>query len=324
MVSLKTIQEPVNEELSKFEDYFRETIKSDIPLLSTIINYVLRTKGKKVRPLIVFLAAKMFGEITQKTYIAATSIELLHTATLIHDDIIDESYERRNFFSINAIWKNKLSVLVGDFILAKGLLLGADNKGYEFIPYICHAVKDMSEGEIIQLRKSHYPDLSFETYYDIISKKTATLIASSVAIGALSVNVDKEIADKMFDIGINIGLAFQIKDDIFDYQEKGLLGKPTGNDLREQKFTLPLLYVVKKLPFLEKRSLLRKIKSKNKSQSVINEIVDLVIKHGGIVYATEQMIHHKNLAINALSDFPDTEGKTALINLIDYITVRDK
>ena len=324
MVSLQTIQGPVKEELNQFEDYFRKTIKSDTPFLSTIINYILRSKGKKLRPNMVFLAAKMFGEISEKVYRAAATIELLHTATLVHDDIVDESYERRNFFSVNALWKNKLAVLVGDYIFAQSLLTNIDNYNTEALRYLSQAVKDMSEGEIIQMKKSRNPDLRFETYYDIIGKKTGTLIATSLAIGALSTNADNDDAKKMFDIGFNIGIAFQIKDDIFDYQEKGLLGKPTGNDLREQKITLPLLYVLNKLPFFEKRNILRKIKAKNKSQSKINEIIDLVIKSGGVEYATDQMNFYKSKAIKALTYFPETESKTALLNLIDYITVRNK
>ena len=320
---LQTIQAPIKKELNQFEKYFRETIKSDLPFLSSIINYILRAKGKKIRPLLVFLSAKMLGEITEKTFMAATSIEMLHTATLIHDDIIDESYERRGFFSVNAIWKNKQAVLIGDYILARGLTLNLDYHNYHFLNYISRAVKDMCEGEITQMKKSKNPDFLFDTYFDIIRKKTASLIAASLALGALSANADEATVEKMFHLGLDIGIAFQIKDDIFDYQEKGLLGKPTGNDLREQKITLPLLYVLKQLPYNEKIVLMQKVKSKNKSQAKINEIIDLVIQKGGIEYSTEQMIYYKNQAIAALSCFPDSECKNSLISLIDYITVRN-
>ena len=320
---LQIIQAPIKEELRQFEKYFKETIKSDLPFLSSIINYILRAKGKKIRPLLVFLSAKMLGKVTEKTFIGATSIEMLHTATLIHDDIVDESYERRGFFSVNAIWRNKLAVLIGDYILAKGLTLNLDDQNYHFLSYISRTVKDMSEGEITQMKKSKNPDFLFDTYFDIIRKKTASLIATSLAIGALSSNADEETVEKMFQIGLDIGIAFQIKDDIFDYQEKGILGKPTGNDLREQKITLPLLYVLKQIPYSEKVILMRKVKSKNKSQSKINEIIDLVVKSGGIEYSIEQMNYYKNQAIAALSCFPDSECKNSLISLIDYITVRN-
>lgn len=235
MTSLEIIKSPIQEELKSFEKYFKEAIKSDVPFLQIIIRYILKKKGKQMRPMFVFLSAKMCGEFNGSTYLAASSIELLHTATLLHDDVVDESYERRGSFSINALWKNKIAVLVGDFILGRGMLNTLDHKEYRFLHLISRAVKDMSEGEILQMRKSRKLDIDNETYFEIIRKKTASLIATSMAMGAASVTKDDEIVEKMFQIGLDVGIAFQIKDDIFDYQQKGILGKPTGNDIKEKK-----------------------------------------------------------------------------------------
>ncbi len=324
MTSLDIIRKPIEKELDEFENYFKSTIQSDIPLLSTIINYILRKKGKQMRPMFVFLAAKMNGGFNEKTHMAASSIELLHTASLVHDDVVDESYERRGAFSINALWKNKLAVLVGDYILAKGLLLNIDNSNFHFLKLISRSVKDMSEGEIIQMRKSRKLDINFDTYYDIIQKKTASLIATSLAIGAASVTDDQEQVERMFDIGIDVGTAFQIKDDIFDYQAKGLLGKPTGNDIKEKKITLPLLYVLSQSDDQERRRILGEVKRKNKNTAKVQELVNLVTERGGLEYASEQMNFYKNRAIEKISQFPESPSRSALIELVDYVTTRKK
>lgn len=324
MTSIEIIKNPIKEELSHFEKYFKEAIKSEVPFLQLIIRYVLLTKGKQMRPMFVFLSAKMCGEFNQSSYLAASSIELLHTATLIHDDVVDESYERRGRFSINALWKNKIAVLVGDFILAKGMLNTLDQKEYRFLHLISRAVKDMSVGEIIQMRKSRKLDIDNETYFDIISKKTASLIATSMAMGAASVTTDEIVIEKLFDIGLNAGIAFQIKDDIFDYQQKGLLGKPTGNDIKEKKITLPLLYILNNCEKGERSRILSLIKRKNKNQQKVKELVDLVVSRGGLEYASEKMNEYREKAINGLLEFPENDARNALIELVNYSTTRKK
>ncbi|MGE4585878.1 MAG: polyprenyl synthetase family protein [Mangrovibacterium sp.] len=324
MVSVDMIRKPIGQELEDFEDYFKATIKSDIPLLSTIINYILRKKGKHIRPMFVFLAAKMNGELCEKTHRAAASIELLHTATLVHDDVVDESYERRGSFSVNALWKNKLAVLVGDYILARGLLLNVDSGNYRFLQLISRAVREMSEGEILQMRKSRKPDMNLDTYFEIIRKKTASLIATSLAIGAASVTGNEELVEAMYGIGMDAGIAFQIKDDIFDYQARGVLGKPTGNDLRERKVTLPLLCVLDSMQEKERSRVLREVRSKHKSTARVQELIRLVTERGGLKGATEQMNLYRDRAIAAILKFPDTPARESLIGLVNYITVREK
>lgn len=324
MGSLDIIKKPITKELDEFEEYFKTTIKSDIPLLSLMIQYILRKKGKQMRPMFVFLAAKMNGGFNETTHMAASSIELLHTATLVHDDVVDESYERRGSFSINALWKNKLAVLVGDFILAKGLLLNIDNENYRFLKLISRSVKDMSEGEILQMRKSRKLDIDYNTYFEIIEKKTASLIATSLAIGAASVTEDQDIVERMFDIGIDVGIAFQIKDDIFDYQAKGALGKPTGNDIKEKKITMPLLYVLSNSDEKERRRILNEVKKKHKNAAKVQELVKLVVDRGGLDYATEQMNIYRDQAIQKIMEFPETESRTSLIELVNYVTTRKK
>lgn len=314
----------IKDELKEFEDYFRTTIQSDIPLLSVIINYILRKKGKQMRPMFVFLTAKMCGEFNETTYMAASSIELLHTATLLHDDVVDESYERRGSFSINALWKNKLAVLVGDYILAKGLLLNLDNKKYSFLQLISRSVKDMSEGEILQMRKSRKLNIDYDTYYEIIRKKTASLIATSMAIGAASVTEDEKLIERMFQIGLDVGIAFQIKDDIFDYQSKGVLGKPTGNDIKEKKITLPLLYVLSNSKEKEKRRILNEVKRKNKNTAKVQQLVDLVVERGGLDYATEQMNLYRDRALAKINELPETDARNSLMELVNYVTTRKK
>ncbi|MDP2888306.1 MAG: polyprenyl synthetase family protein [Bacteroidota bacterium] len=324
MTSLEIIKSPIQEELKSFEKYFKEAIKSDVPFLQIIIRYILKKKGKQMRPMFVFLSAKMLGEFSGSTNLAASSIELLHTATLIHDDVVDESYERRGSFSINALWKNKIAVLVGDFILAKGMLNALDQKEYRFLHLISRAVKDMSEGEILQMRKSRKLDIDNDTYFEIIRKKTASLIATSMAMGAASVTKDDEIVERMFQIGLDVGIAFQIKDDIFDYQHKGILGKPTGNDIKEKKITLPLLFVLNNCKSGERSRILHLIKCKNKNQAKVKELVDLVVSRGGLEYAADQMNEFREKAISGIMEFPESDARTALIELVNYSTTRKK
>lgn len=322
MSKIKSIRLPIDKELKEFEPYFKKALKSDVPLLGTILNYIYRTKGKQIRPMFVFLSARLHGETNEFSKLAACSVELLHSATLVHDDVVDESYERRGSFSINALWRNKLAVLVGDYILAKGLLLQLENKKYNFLHLISRAVQDMSEGEILQVKKSRKLDIDEETYFEIIKKKTASLIATSMAIGAASVTDDPEIPEKMYSIGQDAGIAFQIKDDIFDYQAKGIIGKPTGNDIKEKKITLPLLYVIKNSDTPERKRILSLIKRKNNHKQVVDELIHLVKEKGGIDYATIKMNEFKEKAISALMAFPESEARTSLIELMHFITSR--
>ena len=272
----------------------------------------------------VFLSAKMFGETNENSLLAASSIELLHTASLVHDDVVDESYERRGLLSVNAIWRNKLAVLVGDYILSKGLLLQLENHRYNFLHLISRAVQDMSEGEILQIKKSRKLDISVETYFEIIRKKTASLIATSMAIGASSTTKNQEDIEKMYRIGQDAGIAFQIKDDIFDYQEKGMIGKPTGNDIKEKKITLPLLHLLFNSTPLEKLQILRLVKCRNKNADSVRKLVTRVVNNGGIEYSTRQMNLFREKAISGLMEFPENEARNSLIALMNYITERNK
>lgn len=324
MRTLQKIQEPIQQELIDFEPFFKESLKGEVPLLNTILNYLYRTKGKQLRPMFVFLSARLFGQTNHLAQVAACSVELLHTATLVHDDVVDESYERRGVFSVNALWKNKLAVLVGDFILAQGLLLQLKHQQYGFLQLISRAVQDMSEGEILQIKKSRKLDIDSETYFEIIRKKTASLIATSMAIGASSTTSDPEIIEKMYRIGQDAGIAFQIKDDIFDYQDKGIIGKPTGNDIKEKKITLPLLYVLNQSEPAEKKRILAMIRKKNTNTATVRELVKLVIDKGGIDYASEMMNEFKEKAISGLLDFPESEARSSLIELMNYVTTRKK
>ena len=324
MSTIKKIKAPIANELKEFEPYFKKSLQSDVPLLGTILNYLYRTKGKQLRPIFVFLSAKLHGETNEFSKLAACSVELLHTATLVHDDVVDESYERRGTFSVNALWKNKLAVLVGDYILSKGLLLQLENKKYNFLHLISRAVQDMAEGEILQIKKSRKLDIDDETYFEIIRKKTASLIATSMAIGAASSTENEEVVEKMYKVGQDAGIAFQIKDDIFDYQAKGLIGKPTGNDIKEKKITLPLLYVLNNSENSERKRILRLIKRKNKNSKVVEELIQLVKEKGGLEYAEQKMIEFKDKAIEGLKEFQDGEARESLIALMNYITTRKK
>lgn len=324
MTQLDKIKAPISQDLIDFEPFFKASLKGDVPLLNTVLNYLYRTKGKQMRPMFVFLSAKMFGETNQFSQVAACSVELLHTATLVHDDVVDESYERRGVFSVNALWKNKMAVLVGDFILARGLLLQLQYKQYGFLHLISRAVQDMAEGEILQMKKSRKLDIDSETYFEIIRKKTASLIATSMAIGAASVTQDEEIIEKMYRIGQDAGIAFQIKDDIFDYQAKGSIGKPIGNDIKEKKITLPLLYILNNSDAGEKRRILRLIKRKNHNTKAVHDLVKLVVEKGGVEYATKMMNDFSQKAIQGLMEFPENEARRSLIELMNFITLRQK
>lgn len=324
MVTLQEIKKPIEKELRDFEPYFRKSLRSDVPLLGTILNYIYRTRGKQLRPVFVFLSARLFGEPKEDALLAACSVELLHTASLVHDDVVDDSFERRGLLSVKALWQNKLAVLVGDYILSKGLILQLEKKRYGFLHLISRAVQDMSEGEILQIKKSRNLDMNADTYFEIIRKKTASLIATSMAIGASSVTSDEDLVEKMYRIGQDAGIAFQIKDDIFDYLDKGLIGKPTGNDIQEKKITLPLLHLLNQSSLPEKLRILRLVKSKNKKTEAVGKLVEKVVASGGIEYSTQKMIHFRDKAIAGLLEFPENEARNALISLMYYITERNK
>ncbi len=324
MATLNDIKKPVEYEISEFEKYFQSSLESKIPLLKIVLNYILRRKGKQMRPLFVLLSAKTLGKITPSSYVAASLIELLHTSSLIHDDVVDESYERRGAFSVNALWKSKISVLVGDFLLAQGLLLSVKNKTYDLLEIVSDAVKEMSEGELLQIQKSRKLDITESQYYEIIEKKTASLIAACTACGAKSVTNDVELVNQMKTFGKLTGIAFQIKDDLLDYEPKGIIGKPTGNDIKEKKLTLPLIHALGQTSSSNKKSILRIINKPNKNQARVNEVIEFVKAHNGITYAIEKMHEYKNQALEILNAFDPSLSRQSLIDLVNFTVERKK
>ena len=316
-------QEIIAVELKQFESLFKEAVKSNVPLLDRILKYVVKTKGKQLRPMFVLLAARLCGEITPITYRAASLVELLHTATLVHDDVVDEASERRGFFSLSALWKNKASVLVGDYLFAKGLLLSLENKDFRVLEILSEAVKKMSEGELLQLEKSRLLNITEEDYFSIIKNKTASLLASACAAGAFSASQDEALTEKLRLFGENTGIAFQIKDDLFDYGSADV-GKPTGNDIREKKLTLPLIYTLKTVSAETRRKLIYIIKNKNKDKSSVQLVIDEVKKAGGIQYAENMMESYKKSALDLLESFPASEARNALSEMVTFTTERKK
>ena len=323
-INVKDIKAPVAKEMQEFEAHFKESMKSTVPLLDKITHYIVKRKGKQMRPLFVFLTAKLFQNINPSTYRAASLIELLHTATLVHDDVVDESYKRRGFFSINALWKNKIAVLVGDYLLSRGLLLSVENEEFDLLKIVSTSVKLMSEGELLQIEKARKLDIEEEVYFDIITKKTATLIASCCATGAKSANQSDEIIEKMRLFGEKVGISFQIKDDLFDYGSGENLGKPTGIDIKEKKMTLPLIYALKQADQSKRRKIINIVKKNNNSEKKIKEVIDFVIGSGGLEYATKRMLEYRDQALEILSQFDDNEAKESLKNLVLYTTERTK
>ncbi len=322
MGQLSKIKLPVSEELNRFNELFSKTMKSKVPLLNIITNYVLKRKGKQIRPLLVFLTANAIGDITNSTYVAATLIELLHTATLVHDDVVDDSYERRGFLSINALWKSKIAVLLGDYLLAKGMLISIEHKEYEILGIVSDAVKEMSEGELLQIQKTKKLNISEEEYFEIIRKKTATLIAACAASGARSVTEDKKKIEKMKEFGIKTGIAFQIKDDLFDYEKTTITGKPKGNDIQERKLTLPLIVSLSNANPPERREILKLISKKPSKRLTHNKIYDFVHKNGGLEYAHQKMIENRDHALNVLKEFPSNEALDSLVMLVNFVIER--
>ena len=319
------IKEPIREEMELFEQKFRNSMSSKVALLNRITYYIVNRKGKQMRPMFVFLVAKMLSDdskVSERTYRGASVIELIHTATLVHDDVVDDSNKRRGFFSINALWKNKIAVLVGDYLLSKGLLLSIDNGDFDLLRIISVAVREMSEGELLQIEKARRLDIVEEVYYEIIRQKTATLIAACCAMGACSVQPEQpELIEKMRLFGEYIGMAFQIKDDLFDYTEDAI-GKPTGIDIKEQKMTLPLIYVLNTCIEKEKQWLINSVKKYNKDKKRVKEVIAFVKTHNGLEYATAKMKEFQQKALNILNDFPASSYKEALTLMVNYVIDR--
>ena len=308
-------------EIAVFEEKFKSAVKSQAPLLDRIMQYIIRRKGKQLRPRFVILCAKLFGQVSDPTYRAASLVELLHTATLVHDDVVDESLERRSFFSINALWKNKIAVLVGDYLLSKGLLLSLDNNDYKTLQILSNAVRKMSEGELLQIEKARKLNLKEDIYFEIIRNKTASLLASACAAGAWSTTSDETITEQMRLFGEKVGIAFQIKDDLFDYGTDDI-GKPTGNDIKEKKLTLPLIYALNKVTAAEKRSMIYIIKNENRNKEKVALLIKKVEDAGGITYANIKMNQYRDEALEVLFQFPENEVRKALENLVRYTTDR--
>ena len=311
----------ISEELRTFEKKFSDAVKSNTPLLDRIMKYIIKRKGKQLRPMFVFLCAKLHGEVNESTYRAAALVELLHTATLVHDDVVDESLERRGFFSINAIWKNKIAVLVGDYLLSKGLLLSTTNNDFEHLHILSEAVKQMSEGELLQMEKSRKLNLSEEIYFEIVKNKTASLLSSACAVGAYTTSKNMATTELMKSFGENVGIAFQIKDDLFDYGTEKI-GKPTGNDIKEKKLTLPLIYTLNKVDKTTRKKLIYILKNENKNPASVKFVITTVVENGGIKYAENKMNEYRDEALRILHQFNNTDVRTALEELVRYTTDR--
>jgi octaprenyl-diphosphate synthase len=324
MSALTAIKKPVEIEMAEFEGYFSRTMRSDIPLLNIILNYILRRKGKQMRPLLVFLTAKLNGEIVESTYIAATCIELLHSASLVHDDVVDDAHERRGALSINALWNSKIAVLLGDYLLSTGMHICVEKSRYDMLEIISEAVKSMAEGELLQLQKARKLNIKEEDYYKIIISKTAALLSACTACGARSVTEDEETIQLMKDFGENIGIAFQIRDDILDYEGTGLTGKTVGNDIREKKITLPLIHALEQSANSKKRHILNIVKNKKKTKTEIGEVINYVIEYGGLEYAELKMNQYRDKALAILDSYPDSEIKESLREFVQYTTSRKK
>jgi len=323
MLSVKEIMAPIDSEMNEFEVRFRESMKSKVPLLDKITHYIIRRKGKQMRPMFIFLTAKMLGEMNDKAYDAASLVELLHTASLVHDDVVDDANERRGFFSVNALWKNKIAVLVGDFMLSRVLLLSIEKNNVRLLEIVARAVREMSEGELLQIEKARRLDITEEVYFDVIRQKTASLIATCCESGAVAVDRE-DMAPSMRKFGELVGLAFQVKDDIFDYGTPGNIGKPTGIDIRERKMTLPLIYTLNTAPIEVKKELINIVKNHNENPKKVQRAIELVHLHGGIAYAHKKMMELKEEALNMLTDIPDSEAKRSIIGLVEYTTLREK
>lgn len=317
-MNLNDIKAPVDNHIQEFEKRFRNSMKSKVPLLDKITRYIVKRKGKQMRPLFVFFTAGLCGEISERTYRAASLIELLHTATLVHDDVVDDSNERRGFFSLNALWKNKISVLVGDYLLSRGLLLAVDNDDFDLLKIVSRSVKQMSEGELLQLEKARNLDIKEDIYFEVIQKKTASLIASCFECGAASAGADKETQEKLRLMGEYTGIAFQIKDDLLDFSNGNDTGKPSGGDIKERKMTLPLIHLLDNSSYLEKRKIINIVKNHNQDPDKVAVLIDKVRKSGGIDYARRKMENNLQKAFEILDTFPDTSWRKSLHDLVQF------
>jgi len=323
MNQIELIQQPIASEMETFEGKFKDSMKSNVQLLDKIMQYIVKRKGKQMRPMLVFLSAKMFGEIQDAAYTAASLIELLHTATLVHDDVVDDSLQRRGYFSVNALWKNKIAVLVGDYLLSRGLLLSVNQNQFQLLKIVSNAVKEMSEGELLQIEKARRLDIQENIYYDIIRQKTASLIASCCAAGACAAGADEKTIEKMRLFGELTGIAFQIKDDLFDYGIDDI-GKPLGIDIKEKKMTLPLIFALQQSSYLEKRSIINIVKNNNNDNKKVQQVIDFVIAKGGIEYAIKAMHHYRDKALNLLLELPQNKCNDSLAALVNYTVERKK
>lgn len=326
MKIVEQIKQPIGEEMELFETKFRDSMSSKVALLNRITHYIVNRKGKQMRPMFVFLTAKMVsgGTVNDRTYRGAAVIELIHTATLVHDDVVDDSNRRRGFFSINALWKNKIAVLVGDYLLSKGLLLSIDNNDFDLLKIISVAVREMSEGELLQIEKARRLDITEAVYYEIIRQKTATLIAACCSLGACAVNPeDKETIERLRKFGELIGMAFQIKDDLFDYTDDAI-GKPTGIDIKEQKMTLPLIYALNNCSSKEKSWVINSVKNHNKDKKRVREVIQFVKDKNGLSYAEQKMVQFQQEALNLIENFPQSPYKEALTLMVNYVIERKK
>ena len=325
MKIIEKIKEPISYEMELFEKKFRLSMSSKVALLNRITHYIVNRKGKQMRPMFVFLSAKMVsnGQLSERTYRGASVIELIHTATLVHDDVVDDSNQRRSFFSINALWKNKIAVLVGDFLLSKGLLVCIDNNDFDLLKIISVAVREMSEGELLQIEKARTLDITEEVYYDIIRQKTATLIAACCSLGAASVKPNSNDIEILRKFGELIGMAFQIKDDLFDYGTRKI-GKPTGIDIKEQKMTLPLIYTINNCSTKERNWIVNSIKRHNKDQRRVKDLIELVKNKGGLDYAVKKMKYFQSEALKLIKNYPESYYKDALVMMVNYVIERNK
>jgi octaprenyl-diphosphate synthase len=321
--SLSSIKAPIADELTSFEQHFRESMRSPVPLLDRITYYIVRRKGKQVRPMFIFLTAKMLEEVNEATYTAASLVELLHTASLVHDDVVDDANERRGFFSINALWKNKAAVLVGDFLLTRGLRLALKQRQYRMLELISEAFELIAEGELLQIEKARRLDIVEEVYYDVIRKKTASLIAAACASGAASVTQEEETIQQLWKFGETIGMAFQIRDDLFDFGTNDV-GKPLGIDIKEKKMTLPLIYALRQAEARQKKEVLRLIKRYSEKPSTVRTVVDFVRQSGGLDYARNVMHRYRDEAFEILHTFPPSEARQSLEDLVNFVVEREK
>jgi octaprenyl-diphosphate synthase len=320
---LEVVRQYIHKELTQYDDHFKSAMQSNVALLAKITNYIIKSKGKQMRPMFVFLSSKIYGETNPHSYSAATMVELLHTGTLVHDDVVDESYQRRGFFSINALWKNKVAVLVGDYLLSQGLNIALESGQYKMLHIVNNAVKAMAEGELLQLEKARKLNIKDDVYFEIIRKKTASLIASSCSMGAAANTQNDDDIEHMRKVGENIGMCFQIKDDLFDYGDKDI-GKPLGIDIKEKKMTLPLIHALANADYFERRKIIYIVKNESTNDAKVREVIDFVKKSEGISYTQHKMEEYKQNAINLINQCPQNDATTNLIKLVNYVITREK